>query len=47
VENFLVVQCVELRIALRSKKSAEIRELSALFTVKQHGSMAMLRSASR
>jgi hypothetical protein len=47
VENFLIVQYVRLRSAQRAKKSAQIRSLSALFTVKPHGSMTALRSAPR
>jgi hypothetical protein len=46
VENFLLVQYVELRSAQRIEETRTNTELSVLFTVKLHDSMAALRSAS-
>ena len=47
MENFLIVQYVELRSTRQSKKIRTNTELSALSTVKLHGSMAALRCAPR
>ena len=47
MENFLIVQYVQLRSTRQSKKIRTNTELSALSTVKLHGSMAALRCAAR